>query len=230
MTPHLPWLLAAGLSTPPLTHRLAPTLSEVEAAQQELERLLYRARSIDAALGRVHNTLAEDHTGGCDDPDAQQLAARARLLGGSLRDALQSSRQQLAETDEMMQQRSVSAVLRVEHRDTMGAAREELSDLLLRWSAAAAWQDEAVEPWFARCPVTVAPGPGLPAPLAPVSSDVSTGTAVILGSGYLCPLGEPAETLAILTAPMACLAETDACDCAPKRVHAAAVLSAEVGR
>ena len=224
-------LLLAGLALDP-GPALAPSPIDLLAAAAELDRRLDGAEAAARALGRVHTALAEIErkTGGppaCEDPVVIALVPRTTPLGAGLRSWAQAARAQSDRLNTLQQAVTVSALIDAPLAQDLAHLRDRVTAIERAYAELIQVEQQRIGPIAARCPASLAPGPGLVVSLPLPPAEEPPLVAILgLGGGLLCPISAPADGTLVLVAGAACYS-AGPCDCSPAPVAPAAVLGPE---
>jgi hypothetical protein len=222
-------VLLASSSDPAL---LAPGPEELDAAFTRTEWLLQRSAAIERALARLHNRWAEANANGppknpCEDADAKSIAARARALGGALRDSVQSARAQKKRLERVYVSPTVAAIIDAKAKRRHDRLIEQVAHAQTRYAELRAWHHNEVERAVKRCKnaVSLTPTAGI-ASSVPCAGDECTGPVAIIGvgGGRICPANVLADgTVVVVVEGQACYGD-ETCSCVPTPVLPGAVL------
>ena len=145
---------AVARAESPAAELLAPQRADLLAHLTAAEDHLRDAEALGAALGRIHNHLAQADRLRCEAPDAPSLAWRTELLGQAWRDALQSARAESTRIARMQAAPTVAPLLGAGELARIEQLQARLASGVLAWQAASGWQHVYVQPWARRCPWT----------------------------------------------------------------------------
>ncbi len=203
---------------------LAPGFTELDAAVTTLKAQAVRAEASQVALERIHNRLAERLAAEgavlCEDP----TLARTSSLLAAWRASAQTARMDLARLRRVASSSTLAPVLDARARADLETLTARVDRQVPAWLEAAAWQSRFVDPVLERCQPVLAPGPGLPDPLAPERPATGPVAVVGFGGGLVCPGDHPADGgVVVLPAPEACYGPVD-CACFVEPVLPGAVL------
>jgi Tfp pilus assembly protein PilF len=219
--------------------RFAPAYGDFVAAEQEVRAAARAAEAVFEATARAQNRWAERRPLGAaprggapasapGDPcaDAPTLA-RATVLGGALRDAVQGLRAAVGRLTRLAQSETLRPILLASDRRAVDAAVERARGLAVRYVELLAWHHAELAPIVRRCAPTLAPMPGMPG--GPRLDDDAGAVAVLgVGGGLVCPAAAPADgRVVVVDDGRACWA-LDRCTCTPGTVAPGEVLGARV--
>lgn len=219
-------VLLASSADPAL---LAPGPEELRAAFERTEELLTRSQAIERALARLHNRWV-DLAGKtvCEDAEARSIAARSRVFGAGLRDAVQAARAQQRRLDRVYAAPMVSALIDAKAKRRYERVKAAVAAAVERWAELRAWQHAELERVMKRCkgpPTGLVSTPGLSSSVACAGDECGGAVAITgIGKGLICPLGQVADgTVAVISDGQACYSES-VCSCVATPVLPGAVL------
>jgi hypothetical protein len=209
---------------------LAPGPKELERAMTSMYEDMARTDAIGTALGGIHGGFAERLVAKqtplpCEEREAGLLVARARALGATYRDAVQSRRADLARLERLWASPTVAPLLDDDDLSAAADLRLQVHRHTLAWLEMSAWQARHVEPLARRCApeLSVTAGVGYAGPVA--VGETTEWTAVFgVGGGFVCPGAHPADgQVVLLPGSLACYG-TSECTCTLVPVLPAAVI------
>jgi hypothetical protein len=216
---------------------VAPGPTELRDADTAMSARLNEGRALSVAVSRIQNRWAERALRGapvlaCDDAEARSLTARSRALGAAWRDAVQSSRVQLARMESLWTSSTVAPLLDEADLRRADEVRLAVADASRRLGEAHAWQERVIDPAMRGCEVHLEGAPGLPSPSPQAADDRGVAVAVFaLGGGLVCPVGAPADgRVVVVPDGQACLGTSDCFSCTPEDMLPGVVLGGAAPR